>query len=62
MDSRNFIRVHKSYMVALRHVKSIRTELSEINYVKNPVPISRRKMQIFKKALNEYVKKNAEYM
>ena len=62
MDGEYFVRVHRAYMVAVGHVKSVKRELAEINYVKYPVPVSRRKMQIFMKALNEYVKKYAEYL
>lgn len=56
LPKEHFFRVHKSYLVSLRHVKSMgRTEV-EMNYMKNIVPVSRRKTSAFKTAFLEYIK------
>lgn len=58
----HFYKIHKSYFVALRHVKSINNNEIDMNYVSNQIPISRRRYVEFKKTLFSYTKKNAQFI
>lgn len=62
MGNEHFFQVHKSYFIALRYVKSINASEIEMHYLKQCIPISRRKIASFKKNFFEYVKKNAKYV
>ena len=62
LDNERFYQVHKSYLVALMHIKSISARQATMHYMKEPVPISRRKYTYFKNAFFNYIKKNAKYV
>lgn len=62
LGNEHFYQVHKSYLVSFRHIKSIGTTQAKMHYMKELVPISRRKYTCFKKTFINYVKKNAKYI
>ena len=53
-----FFRIHRGYLVALRHIKSV--EKSQVTLVDNTVlPVSRSKEKELKNALFQYIRKEA---
>jgi len=62
LGEKQFIQVHKSYVVAYRHIKAVNKTFVDMNYVKETVPVSRRKYQILKNNYYEYVHENAKYV
>lgn len=57
-----FFQVHRGYMVAFSYVKSIENNKIIMEYVKEQIPLARRKIPIFKRALAEYIKRNARFI
>lgn len=62
MDTRHFFQTHRSYLVSLRHIKSIDNYKLYMNHMKQPISISRKKLPEFKNRLNTYIKENANYL
>lgn len=62
LGNEHFYQVHKSYLIAFRYVKSIGSTETEMHYMKETVPISRRKYSQFKAAFFDYIKRNAKYV
>ena len=62
VGTEHFYQSHKSYLVALRYVKSIGTAEVEMHYMKAPISVSRRKLAAFKAAFFNYIRKNSGYM
>lgn len=62
VGNESFFQIHKSYLISLNYVKNLGDSSAEMQYFKQPLPISRRKFPLFKKAFLEYIKKNAEFL
>lgn len=62
LGTTHFFQTHKSYIVALRHVKKINKHDAEMNYTNSAVPISRRNYVKFKNTYFDYVKKYARLL
>lgn len=58
----HFYQTHKSYLVSLRHVKTIESKYVLMNSLTQPIPISRRQHTDFKEAFFTYIKNNARYL
>ena len=58
----HFFQVHRSYAVALKYIRNIDKTEVEMNYLKRPVPVSRRKFTELKTAFYNYIMKNAQYV
>lgn len=59
LGSEHFYQVHKSYLVAFRYVKNIYATTIELHYMKERVPVSRRRLSQFKLLFYDYVKRNS---
>ncbi|MCC8192121.1 MAG: LytTR family DNA-binding domain-containing protein [Ruminococcus sp.] len=59
LPSEHFYQVHKSFLVALKYVTTIESTGVQVEFVKEPIAISRRRFKGFKDAFFEYVKNNA---
>ncbi len=57
-----FFQVHKSFLISLRYVKNIGNSFVQMQYIKQTIPISRRKFPILKKTFLDYIKNNAEFL
>lgn len=62
LPAEHFYRVHKTYLISYRYVKTVESTSIIMNQLKAPVPISRRNQSAFKKALVEYVKKYSKFI
>ena len=62
LGKEHFYQTHKSYLVALRYVKSIGVTDAEMLYMKERPLISRRRQAEFNKEFLTYVKRNAKYL
>lgn len=58
LGNEHFCHVHKSYFIALRYVKSICSNEINMNFMKQPVPVSRRKLSGFKTSISKYIDLN----
>lgn len=56
LESEHFVQVHKSYVVALRYVDSMKSNCIVMKHLKTEIPVSRRKMNDVKNALLTYTK------
>lgn len=62
LGTEHFCQTHKSYFVALRHVKKIgKTEII-MDERERPVPVSRRKQAEIKQVFADYIRKYARFM
>lgn len=55
LNNMYYFQTHKSYIVALQYVKSIKSFEIEMNYLKNSLPVSHRKIKQFKESLLNYI-------
>lgn len=60
--SEHFFQIHRAYYAAFRYVRNIEGSTVSMHYMKHPIDISRRKLSLFKKALADYIRKDAKYI
>lgn len=58
----DFFKVHKSYIVSLRHIKAFDVDCVILHGLGVRIPVSRRNTSFVKKAFFDYVRANAKYM
>lgn len=61
LGSEEFYRVHRSYVISLRHIKTICRDGVVMNYLSVQIPVSRRRIGQLKDAYFDYVKNNAMF-
>lgn len=59
LGNEHFYQVHRAYLVAFRYIKSIDADKVLMHYMKESIPIARRKRSGFKTIFFEYIKRNA---
>lgn len=62
LGSVDFFKVHKSYIVSLRHIKAFDVDCVILHGLGVRIPVSRRNVSLVKKAFFDYVRANAKYM
>ncbi len=62
LNKGQLFQVHKSYSVALRYVRTVEKTSVVMNYMKVPVPVSRRRMSEFRTTFFDYVKSNSKIL
>lgn len=58
LDQNDFFQTHKSFLVSLRHVQTLKSFEVFMSCKKDPVPVSHRKMKQFKDELMRYMEVN----
>lgn len=59
LDSHDFFQSHKSFYIALKYIKTINKNDIEMEFIKNSVPLSRRKCGKLKSVYVEYINYNS---
>lgn len=54
LDANDFIQIHKSYIVSLRHIKAFDVDCVWLHASKISVPVSRRNISLVKKRYRDY--------
>lgn len=62
LGTEHFFQTHRSYFVALRYIKKLRSNEIKMNYTNHLIPISRRNYTALKDALFAYIKKYARFI
>ena len=62
LESSGFIQVHKSYAVAFRHIRSLNKSSVSMDFLKDEIPVSRRKYSQLKTSYFEFIRSNAKYV
>ncbi len=62
LESSGFIQVHKSYAVAFRHIRALNKSSVSMDFVKDEIPVSRRKYSQLKTSYFEFIRSNAKYV
>lgn len=57
-----FYQIHKSYVVGLMHVKSMKDGIITLRYVNREIPVSRRNYANFKKEFYTYIEQSGKFM
>ena len=62
LPTEHFYRVHKTFLVSYKYVKTIEKKSLVMYRLNNPIPISRRNYSDFKKSFIEYIKIYSKYI
>ncbi len=62
INENDFFQVHKSFAVALRHISAIGKNTVTMSYMKDEVPVARRKSAQLRQMYFEHIKANARYV
>jgi len=62
LGTTEFYQIHKSYVVAFRHIKKIEPDVIILADLDEEIPIARRSMTKVKKAFYSYIRENARWM
>lgn len=58
----SFIQVHKSYAVAFGHIRALNKNSVSMEYLKDEIPVSRRKYPQLKESYFQFIRSNAKYV
>lgn len=62
LDENTFMQVHKSFVVALKYINSLNNNSITMDFMKNEIPVSRRKSPKLKRRYSQYIHNNTNYV
>jgi len=62
LDDGSFIQVHNSYAVAFGHIRALNKTSVSMDFLKDEIPVSRRKYSQLKTSYFEFIRSNAKYV